>query len=62
MKNGVSPFELMYGVPPRMDSNEKTGSSLVIPSFDHHCRFELLAGSVPRAVRSGASVEKRLEV
>ena len=62
MKNGVSPFELMYGVPPRMDSNEKTGPSLVIPSFDNHRRLELLAGSVPRAVRSGASVEKRLVV
>ena len=62
MKNGVSPFELMYGVPPRMDSNEKTGASLVIPSFDHHRRLELLARSVPRAVRSGASLEKRLQV
>ncbi|CDF33201.1 unnamed protein product [Chondrus crispus] len=60
MKNGVSPFELMYGIPPRMDSSAETGASLVVPSLDHHRRLELLTGSVPRAVRSGASVEKRL--
>ena len=58
----MSPFELMYGVPPQMDYRAVTGASLIIPSLDHRRRLEVLAGSVPREVRSGASVEKKLEV
>ena len=62
LSNGVSPFELMYGVPPRMDPRAEIGASLVVPSSDIHRRLELLAGSVPRAIRSGASEEKRVAV
>ena len=58
----MSPFELTYGFPPRMDPRAEIGASLVIPSSDIHRRLELLAGSVPRAIRSGASEEKRIAV
>ena len=62
LSNGVSPFELMYGVPPRMEPRAGMSASLVAPSLDIHRRLELLAGSVPRAIRSGASEEKRIAV
>ena len=38
-----------------MDSCAGMGPSLVVPSSDVHRRLELLAGSVPRAIRSGTS-------
>ena len=62
LSNDVSPFELMYGVPPRTDPRAEIGPSLVVPSSDIYRRLELLAGSVPRAIRSGASEEKRIAV
>ena len=62
MKNGVSPFESLYGVPPRMDSSAKIGASPVIPSLEHQRRLELLAASALRAIRSGASAGKRIGV
>ena len=45
-----------------MDPRAEIGSSLVIPSSDIHRRLKLLAGSVPRAIRPGASEEKRIAV
>ena len=58
----MSPFELMYGIPPRMDPRPEIFASVVIPSADIHRRLELLAGYVPRAIRAGASNEKRIAV
>ena len=62
LRNGVSPFELMYGVPPRMNPGAKISPSLFVPSSDGHRRLQILAGSVPRAIRSGDSAEKRIAV
>ena len=45
-----------------MDSSAKTGKSLFIPSLDHHRRLELLAASLSRAIRAGASAEKIIGV
>ena len=44
LRNGVSPFELMYGVPPRMDPRAEMGASLVVPSSDVHRCLEIPAG------------------
>ena len=45
-----------------MDSLAEIGASMVVTSSDIHRRLKLLAGSVPRAIRSGASEEKRIAV
>ena len=60
MKNGVSPFESMYGVPLRIYLSTKTGESIIIHSLDHHRRLGLIAASVPRAIRSGASAHNSI--
>ena len=62
LRNGVSPFELMYGVPLQMDPGAEMGASLVVTSSDVQRCLELLGGSVPRAIRPGASAEKRIAV
>ena len=62
MSDDVSSFEIMYRVPPGMDPRAGMGVGLVVLSSDVHRRLELLAGSVPRAIRSGASEEKRIAV
>ena len=45
-----------------MDPHADIGASIAVPLSDTHCRLELLAASVPRAIRSGASSEKRFGV
>ena len=62
LRDLVSPLELMYGVTLRMDPRAEIDASVVVPSSDIHCRLRLLAGSVPRAVWSGASAKKRITV
>ena len=59
-KNGVSPFKLLYRVPPWMDSSANTGASLVFPSLDNHRNLELLAASARRGIRYRASEEQRI--
>ena len=62
MKNGESPFELMYGVPPKMNTRAEIGAGVVVPSSDIHRRLELLAAYFPGAIRSGAPAEERISV
>lgn len=49
-------------VPPRIDPVKETGIALVIPWSDYHCRMDFQSQSVPRAIRFGASAEKKLKI
>ena len=57
MAQGAAPFELMYGVPPRMDGTEV--GSLIPSSTEENRRMEHMATTTLRAVRSDRKPPKQ---
>ena len=57
MAQGAAPFELMYGVPPRMDGTEV--GPFITSSTEENRRMEQMATTMLRAVRSDRKPPKQ---